>query len=166
MRFPLLVPILAAAALAVAATPAAALPHRTAHDPCEKHGDDPSTNDEGANGVLHCSGRDVIPSAHQPGSAGSHSIDPDERPSDCAPGTVIKGTRNFASRGIEFFHPHWFYAPTHGQWITWTPEVISHWVKLAPDGKGAVNLNPKFFNHHSRHGWEVRLFFYCEPLKD
>jgi hypothetical protein len=172
MRF--LLPLAAVAALAMAATPASAQDHRTPHDPCAKHGNGKSINDEGSNGVLHCGAVFQLRPGHHPEglfAGGAHHAPDWARPDDCEGDTLIKGTEN-RIHGVhdEHYRPHWFFAPLHGQWVTWVPQQPADFVKEVRMRDrynnivtGAKNLTPKFFNHSTVHDWPMRYFFYCTP---
>jgi hypothetical protein len=155
-RFPIAA-LLAVAAVGLSATSAAALPHRTAHSPCDKHGNGKSVNDEGDNGVLHCSAIwSVAPTGINLDGIGD-SPPPSARPADCAHGSIIKGTGNPAGQP-DLWSPHWFYTPEHGQYVVWDPRYY-HAILEQRDG-GAVNITPQFRNWNAR-PWANRYYFYC-----
>jgi hypothetical protein len=151
---PLLGLAVAALALSAATAPgAAAFDHRTPHSPCHGHGK--SIVDEGSNGVLHCSAVWEIP-PHQFNSTRSYEFPETHRPPNCANGTTIKGT----SGNPDFWTPHWFFTPAHGQWVTWQPQEAK--TMATKHGHDAINLSPSFYNW-ATHDWPTRYYFYCNP---
>jgi hypothetical protein len=154
-----------AALLAVAAfgtssaTASASSEHLGSGEPCR--GDDKSTVDEGHNGVVHCSAVWHMDPSNGPTSGHSHKFPEKYRPSDCARGTKIKGTGG--SSNVDFWGPHWFFAPADGDKVTWEAQLYRFILELAPEGHdGAVNITPRFWNHHHT-TWPTRYYFYCTP---
>jgi hypothetical protein len=155
--------VIAAAALGLSASSAAAYGNRTDKTPCDEHGGGKWFDDEGDNGVLICSAVFSISHTEPKDLEGIGESPPDKaRADDCAPGSIIKGTGNPAG-DPDVWTPHWFYTTQIGAEAEVYWHIRHYHAILTLRDGGAVNITPQFRNSNIRPK-DVRYYFYCNRV--